>query len=703
MLDGYGALRRLASHAGARPTYLQVERVCFVGMSNNFTARAILGAKIARHSFGMEVGNFAVVIQGKASEPIMLRVHGGEVPKFSVTVELLEAHVPSAGASAAEVCFPAIGLPVTFGQHKKPPHKRDPQFEKAVDELRDRVLASPALCDRPLGLPAAVSLAAAANELSPRLEIGPKPILMLPLERARLKLRRSMDLFNLSFGFRYYKLEVSDGKTALRLACPDGAAAKDARLIAYFPPQHVFEEAAGYSQEWWKKENGKFSCKQSPGSGSAFPKGGQCGKFEVPPPASQPPPKDGCRAEPMLRNVPDIDIGRTRISGPTRIVFSDARDVPVSEKDLTIDSLTDWAELSLEVHHRALPAGATLDEQLAAARPADNKDGITETTDRATARQKIVQSLTAPSEWQTAIELPFRMLLSPDATGKFETPRGQPTTAAPVLWHARLRQDRNTAVRAVYARHMRLGFLDPNGGDESDDLAFVGSMSALDRRELVGLTSVYGVAALRRLQKAKDNPNPGDPAIVQDDPRGMVVRPKKDFAMLDKPAKYMVPFDPEHPDVLTPVFTAQEGFIVAKPFDKAEMMLTAVGGTLSAKWIGEPPAPFQDPDGKLFQFFRLAYTVEKYVHRTQIGRDAYVELNYKGFYLPTGHRVADIKLSERMFLPHRLNPDFVRPTAYLAQRRFQVVRQPRKSFPAFGQDFSGRDFPCRFVDCCAPF
>jgi hypothetical protein len=700
VLDGCGALRCQGRHV--RPTFLQVERVCLVGLSNNFTARAVLGAKIARHRFGMEVGAFAVVIQGKANDPITLRVHGGEVPKFSLTVELLEADVPSAGASAAEVCFPAIDLLVTFGQQKKPPHQRDPQFEKAVDEVRGKILVPPAACDCPPGVPAAAAPLAAGDVRGPHLEIGPKPLLTLPLERARLKLRRSVDLFNLSFGFRYYELEVKDGKTTLRLACPAGAAAKDARLVAYFPPQHVFEEAAGYSQEWWKKE--KFSCQQPAANGSVFPKG-HCGKFEVPPSSAQgnactpqPPLKDGCRVEPVLRNVPDIDIAYTRISGPTRIVFSDARDVPPSEKELTIDSLTDWAELSLEVHHRALRAGATLDDQLAAARPADNKEGITETTDRATARQKIVQSLTAPSDWQTAIELPFRMLLSPDGTGKFETPRGQPTTTAPVLWHTRLRQDRKTAVRAVYARHMRLGFLDPDGGEDADDLCFIGSMSALDRRELVGLTSVYGVAALRRLQKAKANPNPGDPAIVQDDPRGMVVRPKKYFAMLDKPAKYMVPFDPEHPDVLTPVFTAQEGFIVAKPFDKAEIMLTAVGGTLSAKWIGEPPAPFQDPDGKLFQFFRPAYTVEKYVHRTQIGRDAYVELNYKGFYLPTGHRVADIKLSERMFLPHRLNPDFVRPAAYLAQRRFQVVRQPRKSFPAFGQDFSSRDFPCKFVE-----
>src|SRR5206468_3348723 len=101
-----------------------------------------------------------------------------------------------------------------------------------------------------------------------------------------------------------------------------------------------------------------------------------------------------------------------------------------------IEYLTDWAELSLIVHHRALSTDATLDDQLRAAEEARIYEdaqrakaggvivpaGIQPGTDRVSARVKIVQSLTPPSELQTAIELPFRLLLSPDAGGKFETP-----------------------------------------------------------------------------------------------------------------------------------------------------------------------------------------------------------------------------------------------------------------------------------------
>jgi hypothetical protein len=80
------------------------------------------------------------------------------------------------------------------------------------------------------------------------------------------------------------------------------------------------------------------------------------------------------------------------------------------------------------------------------------------------------------------------------------------------------------------------------------------------------------------------------------------------------------------------------------------------------------------------------------------GRDAYVQVVSKGFYLPHGHRVATIKVTERQFRPHRDNPAELYPTAYLSQRIYQICKRPRKSYaPALGQPFTGREIPAQTV------
>lgn len=74
---------------------------------------------------------------------------------------------------------------------------------------------------------------------------------------------------------------------------------------------------------------------------------------------------------------------------------------------------------------------------------------------------------------------------------------------------------------------------------------------------------------------------------------------------------------------------------------------------MTAKWIGEPPAPWQlsNDQTNYPAFFCPAFTVEKYFHDTQDGRDTYVEVDYKGFMFPLGHRAALLKVSRREFWP----------------------------------------------------
>src|SRR5207248_3547595 len=98
------------------------------------------------------------------------------------------------------------------------------------------------------------------------------------------------------------------------------------------------------------------------------------------------------------------------------------------------------------------------------------------------------------------------------------------------------------------------------------------------------------------------------------------------------------------------------------------------------------------------KFFQPAFTIEKYIHQVQEGRDAFVEVTYKGFLLPIGHRAALLKVTQREFWPEnwskkRDGP----PVAYLIQRLYIVVRKPDKMFPAYAQPFASRDFPARKV------
>lgn len=102
------------------------------------------------------------------------------------------------------------------------------------------------------------------------------------------------------------------------------------------------------------------------------------------------------------------------------------------------------------------------------------------------------------------------------------------------------------------------------------------------------------------------------------------------------------------------------------------LMLSALGGWLDARGAWDPPAGF---------------SVEEWVHRAAMARDHYVRVVYKGFLFPFGHRVALVKVSERKFhngargagnqptIEYRQGN-----TAYLRQRLFIVIRERERRY-----------------------
>lgn len=502
------------------------------------------------------------------------------------------------------------------------------------------------------GLPMSISLPemSSSRDCSAFASFGKHSLLYLPLEKGTLHLQRSADLFDLRFEFRNYRLECTRGKTTLFERWAYGAGCDANRnpptLIAVFWPQHVQEEV--------------------------FVK-----KHEM-------------SAE--LRSIDTLkfpaDLARTAVAAPSRVAMQgvEPRENWQQGVELTIEQITDWEELSLSVHARALPADASLEQQLRAIQ-------LDPQATRSDARHAIFASLTSqPSADQTALEAVTGLVVSPDRSAKFATPRTHPALVGAVtMWSARLRLGKNSAVRALHARQVNFGFLsgkctpDRKASTQQELNGFFSTLRAQDRAELVVLMSAYAMPSLRRLLRDKDEGNQ-----FIDDPKGMIVRPSEPLAFLSNATKpYPVP---NADGTNTTLDVLQEGILVPRGYQEFEFTMSALKGTLRSRWEGEPPAPLDTNP-----FFASALNVEGYIHRTVRGRDALVQVAYKGFLFPLGHRAALISVSERPFSPARGNADMLDPTAYLIQRQYIVIRKPEKNFPALGQPFQGREFPATRV------
>lgn len=101
------------------------------------------------------------------------------------------------------------------------------------------------------------------------------------------------------------------------------------------------------------------------------------------------------------------------------------------------------------------------------------------------------------------------------------------------------------------------------------------------------------------------------------------------------------------------------------PIDVDRMMLSTLGSWLNVRgaWPIQPP--------------HLA--VEEWRHRSTMARDHYVRVVYKGYLFPFGHRASLVKVTERKF--HNALPG---NPAYQRQRMFIVVREPERAYGGTG-------------------
>jgi hypothetical protein len=222
----------------------------------------------------------------------------------------------------------------------------------------------------------------------------------------------------------------------------------------------------------------------------------------------------------------------------------------------------------------------------------------------------------APKADETAIEAPFRLIISPSKEGGFThavTPVHPASDGARVeLWQTRLgvRQGgtNGTPVTISEARHPQR------------------AIRAIWARDKTGL----GV---------------DQDAPVGESPFRMALTPRDRLALVRQSAD---------PQIATP-----------KAVDVDRLALSALGAYLElhGQWPNVK-AYLQDYPG----------TIDSWDHEAMMGRDQYVRVAYPGYLFPFGHKALLIKVTERKIL------DPTQPKAYLYQRKFIVVKQPVRTF-----------------------
>ena len=427
---------------------------------------------------------------------------------------------------------------------------------------------------------------------------------------------------------------------------------------------------------------------------------------------------------------------RGRLSGPSRLVFRvncrdgllagqqaatppaagsavETRDLPAPvigtprlarrRFDLTLQALTNFADMELSVIDRAetifkttASEGRVIDHD-PAARFA--RLGIPEGPVQASRRMaQIIETLRAPSSFETAIELPARLVLSPSQDAVVLTAQAIPDAIfhesplahrggiATRLWEAQFLtfadKGLDPRLRVVHSPDLVpevLQALDPlppppRGSAQYPAMKHPPAwllgrpmrtpLDAYTRHELVMLSSAWGLPVI------------GDPTGAGGADNRVAV-----------------------PDAYR-LHDLAEGhsLYVPRSLKTHELALTSMGAFFRHDTPFDPPASARYPgagDRKLFDAFSIA----KWAQTTVLGRDVHVEVHEKGYLFPLGHRCVLVRITERGFFrdmndPHRRGA--IR--AYLNQRLLLRILEPAKSYPAVGQPLGGRHFPARLVE-----
>jgi hypothetical protein len=399
-------------------------------------------------------------------------------------------------------------------------------------------------------------------------EIAGKRRLSLP--DLSLSVVRREDLLSLEFLFYNLALEAGGGNPS-QLARKDSS--KPAYLVAQFnAPQNIAEQAY---LESYTDPGGHPAPPGSTGQNLTEEKPGSPG-FPLP--------------------------SQTRAAGPSRLAFR----LPNGTDTLafSLDNLLNWAPLEQSV----TPVAQMPDPK--------------QTVVPAPPPISPPPAIRAPLATETAIEMPWRLFLSPNYSGAWAHSRNAVTLGGRTeLWHTRLAVRKQQGAQAA--------------ADES-----------IPRRVRAVWSPDYSPGAIPPHAPPYVQPQAPFRMSLDPDDRDQIVRLSSDFNMNAAGAPINFP----------PVSIAAD-----------KLYLTSLGAWIDV--LGDWGEPLPAVGNAVF-------SVEQWRHRGTMARDNYVRVVYAGYLLPFGHRASLVKITERKFQSIDSGPT----TAFLRQRFFIIVREPEKSY-----------------------
>ncbi|MCU1265341.1 MAG: hypothetical protein JWM21_1659 [Acidobacteria bacterium] len=383
------------------------------------------------------------------------------------------------------------------------------------------------------------------------------------------------------------------------------------------------------------------------------------------------------------RKDPEIETAKTmkdpdlpgevgaRIGKPTRLVFkvkAEAR-IPFS-----IAGLLEWSGLELSVNPIAAISRTPTPDQIAKA-----------------------PLIKPPTATETAIELPYRLIISPTSEVRWLHRPGLFTSRGRTeLWHTRLANK-----VAVTDEH-------PEG------------IAELTKKETASLRAIWSPDYAPYPEPAALDPDLGRTAMSPND-RHQIVILTSAFSGFEVARE----FGAVHPFAVDPLIQIDLGVhfnfslnvpYVPEPFEAEQIMLSPLGGWLKSRGHWSPPhaapprreglhasvdllepvrralAPAPLRSREFAELFvpilkpepEPSLDLSEWVHIATQGRDHYVRIVYEGELWGFRNKAALIKITERKF---RKNKGII--GAYLVQRMFIVVREPEKIYPDndFGNPF----------------
>jgi len=308
------------------------------------------------------------------------------------------------------------------------------------------------------------------------------------------------------------------------------------------------------------------------------------------------------------------------LSDPSRLVFKLPDEV--GSIPYTLDALLDWTKLEPNLAPNALPPGATDGPGPV---PLDQK--------------------------ATAMELPYRLFLSPDKFGRW-THQVSPRTfnGRTELWHTRLGTRKpEGGVRETGASVRAIGF---RAGQDQ----FATSLTSDKLAEIVRLSSDFSISPRR-------------PPQWQGWPLQWWQQKLQEYGL---PERY-----------------------IPRAIEVERLMLTSLGAwaRLQSTW----DYPTLNPD-TANMFHMPVFSLEQWQHIATMGRDQYVRTVEKGFFCPTGHRASYETVTERQFKAIG-TPGGPGAIAYLRQSKRIIVQEPEKDYDSLKEAYQhqGHEMPFRRI------